>query len=223
MKEIVQKQKDFFRTGETKDVLFRIRQLRKLGEAITAHESNLLAALKADLNKPEQEAYATEIGVLLAEIDHNISRVRAWSRPERVPTALFFMPGKSRIYKEPFGTTLVIAPWNFPIKNLFGPVLGAMSAGNTCVMKPSELSPHTSAAMKEMVDEYFDPEYMVIVEGGIPETTELLKERFDYILYTGGTEVGKIIYQAAAKHLTPVTLELGGKRYRYYRKANCLG
>ncbi|MBL4576926.1 MAG: aldehyde dehydrogenase [Flavobacteriales bacterium] len=211
MKKIVQKQRDYFRTGETKDVLFRIRALRTLKKAITAHESNLVAALKADLNKPELEAFATEIGVLIAEIDYNISRVRAWSRPERAPTALFFMPGKSRIYKEPFGTTLVIAPWNFPIKNLFGPVLGAMSAGNTCVMKPSELSPHTSAAMKEMIDEYFDPEYLVIVEGGVPETTELLKERFDYMLYTGGTEVGRIIYQAAARHLTPVTLELGGK------------
>jgi len=211
MKEIVQKQRAYFNTGATKEVNFRIRALKKLKEALQVHESNLLKALHDDLAKSEQEGYATEIGVTIAEIEYYLSHIRAWARPERVPTPLFFMPGKSRVHKEPFGTVLIIAPWNFPIKNLLGPALGAIAAGNTCVLKPSELSPHTSAALKVLFDETFDPEYIKVVEGGVPETTELLKERFDYIFYTGGAAVGKIIYQAAAKHLTPVTLELGGK------------
>ena len=211
MKEIVQKQRDYFNTGATKEVNFRIRALKKLKEALQVHESNLLKALHDDLGKSEQEGYATEIGVTIAEIEYYLSHIRAWARPERVPTPLFFMPGKSRVHKEPFGTVLIIAPWNFPIKNLLGPALGAIAAGNTCVLKPSELSPHTSAALKVLFDETFDTEYITVVEGGVPETTELLEERFDYIFYTGGSSVGKIIYQAAAKHLTPVTLELGGK------------
>ncbi|MBL4754097.1 MAG: aldehyde dehydrogenase [Flavobacteriales bacterium] len=211
MKEIVQKQRDFFNTGATKEVNFRIRALRTLREALVQYEPKLLASLKADLHKPELEAYSIEIGVIIAELDYNISRIRAWAKPERVKTALFFMPGKSRIYKEPYGTALIIGPFNVPVKNIFGPVLGAISAGNTCVIKPSEQSSHTSAVLKEMISEFFDPEFMTVVEGGVPETTALLEQRFDYIFYTGGAQVGKIIYQAAAKNLTPVTLEMGGK------------
>ncbi|HIA06412.1 MAG TPA: aldehyde dehydrogenase family protein, partial [Flavobacteriales bacterium] len=152
MKEIVQKQRDYFNTGATKEVNFRIRALKKLKEALQVHESNLLKALHDDLGKSEQEGYATEIGVTIAEIEYYLSHIRAWARPERVPTPLFFMPGKSRVHKEPFGTVLIIAPWNFPIKNLLGPALGAIAAGNTCVLKPSELSPHTSAALKVLFD-----------------------------------------------------------------------
>lgn len=208
---IVQKQRDYFWTHATKSAGFRKRQLTKLKEAFRKHEKALLDALWADLHKPEQEAFTTEIEVTVAEIDHYIRHLDDWMEPERVATPLFFQPGSSMIMPEPFGVTLVIAPWNYPVKNLFGPLLGAIAAGNTAVVKPSEISPNCSKAIADLIKDTFAPEYIVSIEGGVPETTELLKERFDYLLFTGGTEIGRIVYQAAAKHLTPVTLELGGK------------
>jgi len=208
---VVQAQRDFFNSGATRDVKFRIEALKKLKNMLEINEDKILKALNADLRKPALEVYATEMGVLISEIAYNLSHIRSWVRPQRVPTALFFMPGKSRIYNEPYGVTLTIGPWNFPIKNLFGPALGAMTAGNTCVLKPSEGAPHTSKVIAEMVSDHFDGNYIKVVEGGVPETTELLKERFNYVFFTGGTEIGRIVYQAAAKNLTPVTLELGGK------------
>ncbi len=211
MARVVQKQRDFFNTHATKPLEFRIKQLKRLKEAMTAYEPKLIEALNKDLRKSEMEAWSTEIGVTVAEIDHYIKNLGRWMKPERKATPLFFQPGTSRLYREPFGVSLVIAPWNFPVKNLLGPVLGAMSAGNTVIMKPSEISPATSGVIKQMIDEYFAPEYMVVIEGGVPETTELLQQRFDFVFFTGGTEIGRIVYQAAAKHLTPCTLELGGK------------
>jgi len=210
-KELIERQREFFDSGQTRPLSFSIEQLKKLKNAILKHEKNLERALKADLNKSEMEAHATEIGITVAEIEHNLRHIKDWVKPQKVSTPLFFLPGKSRIHYEPFGVALIIAPWNYPIKNLFGPALGAVTAGNCTILKPSELSPHTSAAINEMISEAFDPAFMTVVEGGVPETTELLKERFDYIFFTGGTEIGRIVYQAAAKHLTPVTLELGGK------------
>ena len=211
MKTIVNKQREFFNTGVTKSEDFRREQLTKLKNAILKYEKDLLAALKSDLNKSEMEAFATEIGISVADIDYNLKRLRKWMKPERVSTPLFFMPGSSWLYKEPYGVSLIIGPWNYPFKNTFGPLIGAMSAGNTMIVKPSELSPATSGVINKLLSETFDPRYVKVIEGGAAETTELLKERFDYILFTGGTEIGRIIYQAAAKHLTPVTLELGGK------------
>ncbi len=211
MKTIVSKQREFFNTGVTKSESFRREQLTKLKAAILKYQKELLAALKTDLNKPEMEAYATEIGVTIADIDYNLKRLKKWMKPERVSTPLFFMPGSSWLYKEPYGVSLIIGPWNYPFKNTFGPLIGAMSAGNTIIIKPSELSPATSGVINKLISETYDPRYLKVVEGGAAETTDLLKERFDYILFTGGTEIGRIIYQAAAKHLTPVTLELGGK------------
>lgn len=210
-REIVLKQRQFFNSGATKDIDFRIKQLGILKKAFLKHEQNLFAALKADLNKSEMEAYATEIGVTVTEIDFNLDNIREWAESQPVATPLFFMPTQSYIRYEPYGVALVISPWNYPVKNLFGPVLGAITAGNCCVLKPSELAPNTSAAVRNMVSEFFPPEYLCVIEGGAAETSELLKEKFDYILFTGGTEIGRIIYQAAAKQLTPVTLELGGK------------
>lgn len=209
--EIVEKQQHYFNSGETKDIKFRIAQLKKLKKAFLAHEKKLYSALKSDLNKSEMESFATEIGITISEINHNIRNIRSWAASQTVPTPLFFHPAKSYIRYEPYGVALIIAPWNYPVKNLFGPVIGAMTAGNCCVLKPSELSPATSAAIKNMVSEFFDVKYMSVIEGGVSETTELLKEKFDYIFFTGGTETGRIIYQAAARQLTPVTLELGGK------------
>lgn len=211
MAAIVKKQRDFFNTHATKPLEFRVKQLKRLKDAMLAYEGKLIESLNKDLRKSEMEAWSTEIGVTVAEIDHYVKNLGRWMKPERKKTPLFFQPGSSRLYREPFGVSLVIAPWNFPVKNLIGPVLGAMSAGNTVIMKPSEISPYTSAVIKQMIDEYFSPEYMVVVEGGVPETTELLNQRFDYVFFTGGTEIGRIVYQAAAKHLTPCTLELGGK------------
>lgn len=208
---IVKKQKDYFWTHATKPIEFRKEQLRKLKAAFAKHENALLDALKKDLNKPKQEAFTTEIGVTVAEIDHYLRHLEDWMEPERVPTPLFFQPGSSMIMPEPFGVALIIAPWNYPVKNLFGPLLGAIAAGNTVVVKPSEISPTCSKVISDMIKDTFSPEYVVSIEGGVAETSELLKERFDYLLFTGGTEIGRIVYQAAAKHLTPVTLELGGK------------
>ncbi|PCJ87831.1 MAG: aldehyde dehydrogenase family protein [Flavobacteriales bacterium] len=209
--EIVRKQRDFFNSGASKSAEFRIKQLKNLKEAFHKHHENLEKALYEDLRKSKTEAFATEIGIMIAEIEHNMKNIRKWMQPKKVKTPLFFMPGKSRIHYEPFGVSLIISPWNYPVKNLFGPVLGAMTAGNCSVLKPSEVSPYTSAVAKKMVDEFFDPEFMTVVEGGVPETSELLKLKWDYIFFTGGTEIGRIIYQAAAKQLAPCTLELGGK------------
>jgi aldehyde dehydrogenase (NAD+) len=208
---LLNKQREFFKTGKTKDIEFRINQLKILKKAVLKHQDSIEKALKSDLNKHKFEAFATEIGITLSEIEHCIDNVSYWASPKQVDTPLFFIPAQSYIIPEPYGIALIIAPWNYPFKNLFGPVLGAISAGNCMILKPSELAPNTSHAMTAMVREFFNEEYMAVVEGGVPETTELLKEKFDYILFTGGTEVGRVIYQAAAKHLTPVTLELGGK------------
>lgn len=211
MKDIVAAQRKFFNTGRTKDLSFRIKQLRRLKTALYRYRNELANSLKEDLNKSETESYATEIGITISEIEYNLKYIRSWVKPEKVHTPLFFLPGKSHIHSEPYGVTLIISPWNYPIKNLLGPLLGAIAAGNCAVLKPSELAPATSKVINDMISSEFDPEYLKVIEGGIPETTELLKQRFDYILFTGGTEVGRIVYQAAAKHLTPVTLELGGK------------
>lgn len=209
--EIIQTHRQFFNSGATKNIDFRISQLKILKEAFLKHEKNLYAALKADLNKSEMESFTTEVGITITEIEHNLNNIKEWTESQNVSTPLFFLPAKSYIRYEPYGVSLVISPWNYPVKNLFGPVLGAMTAGNCCVLKPSELAPNTSSAIKKMISEFFEEKYMCVVEGGVPETTELLKEKFDYIFFTGGTEIGRVIYQAAAKQLTPVTLELGGK------------
>lgn len=211
IKKLVAKQRKFFNTGVTKTYAFRLEQLKRLKAAKEKHEKAIIDALYKDLRKSPLEAYATEHTITMADVDFAIKNLKSWMEPQRVPTPLFFMPGKSRIHSEPYGVTLTIAPWNYPFKNLIGPVIGAIAAGNTMILKPSELAPATSQAIADMVAEFFAPEYMAVVQGGAQETQELLQERFDFIMFTGGTEIGRIIYQAAAKHLTPVALELGGK------------
>lgn len=210
-KAIVDAQRKYFNTGATKSYEFRLKQLKQLKAALEKHEKAIVDALYADLRKSALEAYATEHTITMADIDLAIKNLSSWMKPERVPTPLFFMPGKSRIYSEPYGVTLTIAPWNYPFKNLIGPVIGALTAGNTMILKPSELAPATSKAIYNMVSEFFEPQYMTVVEGGVKETQELLEQKYDFIMFTGGTEIGRIIYQAAAKNLTPVALELGGK------------
>ncbi|MCH2046360.1 MAG: aldehyde dehydrogenase [Saprospiraceae bacterium] len=211
IKDLIKAQRNYFSTGVTKDIAFRKQQMNKLKKLIEENEDRIVEALHKDLRKHEFEAYATEVGFVLVDLKKAISNVGKWAKPRKVGTPLFQFKAKSYVKPDPYGVTLVIAPWNYPFQLLFAPVVGAMSAGNTVVLKPSELAPHTSKLAAELINNNFDPEYMVVVEGGIPESQALLAERFDYIFFTGGTAVGKIVYQAAAKHLTPVTLELGGK------------
>lgn len=209
--DIVKKQKSFFKSRKTIDINFRIEQIKKLNHLVQKHENDIYEALKRDLNKPYYESMMVETGPFYSEIKHTLKHIREWAAPEIVPTSLFNIPGSSKIMREPYGNVLIIAPWNYPFQLTFSPLIGAMAAGNCVILKPSEHAPHTSEVMNRIINQHFDAEYIHVIEGGVKETQELLNERWDYIFYTGGPEVGRIIYQAAAKHLTPVTLELGGK------------
>ncbi|MDN3363540.1 aldehyde dehydrogenase [Priestia megaterium] len=209
--ELTKKQLSFFNSGKTKDVAFRIETLKKLRELVVRHEEDILKAVKADLNKPEMEAKRAEVGLVLSEIDFAVENLAEWAAPKEVETPSTHAGAKSYIYQDPYGLALVIAPWNYPFQLAVSPVVGAIAAGNCVVLKPSELTPHTSTLLAKMFNENFPEEYMTVVEGEVETSTALLKENFDYIFFTGSTMVGKIVAEAAAKHLTPVTLELGGK------------
>lgn len=208
---LLTQQRQFFNTGKSKDVEFRIQQLKKLRQLIFDNEQHIMDALKKDLNKSTMEAYGTEIGFLIADIDHTLKDIRSLSKPRKVKTPLFHQLGSSWIQAEPYGVTYIIAPWNYPFQLAVAPMIGAMAAGNTAVIKPSEMAVHTSALLEKIINSNYDPAYLKVVTGGVNESKALLEQRFDYIFFTGGTEIGRYIYQAAAKHLTPVTLELGGK------------
>jgi aldehyde dehydrogenase (NAD+) len=203
------------RTGVADGVLAdqaqRVTQLRQLRRLLVEQEERLLTALATDLGKPPVEAYAMEIGFTIAEIDHAIVNLPTWMAPERVKVPLTFKPGSARIVSQPVGVVLVIAPWNYPVQLTLTPLVAALAAGDAAVLKPSELAPATSAALADLVPAYLDGRAVAVVEGGVIETQALLAERFDHILYTGGAAVGRIVLHAAAEHLTPVTLELGGK------------
>ncbi|MFV5315160.1 aldehyde dehydrogenase [Priestia megaterium] len=209
--ELTKKQLSFFNSGKTKDVAFRIETLKKLRELVLGHEEDILKAVKADLNKPEMEAKRAEVGLVLSEIDFALENLAEWAAPKEVETPSTHAGAKSYIYQDPYGLALVIAPWNYPFQLAVSPVVGAIAAGNCVVLKPSELTPHTSSLLAKMFNENFPEEYLTVVEGEVETSTALLKENFDYIFFTGSTMVGKIVAEAAAKHLTPVTLELGGK------------
>ncbi|MBE5098824.1 aldehyde dehydrogenase [Priestia aryabhattai] len=209
--ELTKKQLSFFNSGKTKDVAFRIETLKKLRELVVRYEEDILKAVKADLNKPEMEAKRAEVGLVLSEIDFALENLAEWAAPKEVETPSTHSGAKSYIYQDPYGLALVIAPWNYPFQLAVSPVVGAIAAGNCVVLKPSELTPHTSNLLAKMFNENFPEEYLTVVEGEVETSTALLKENFDYIFFTGSTMVGKIVAEAAAKHLTPVTLELGGK------------
>jgi acyl-CoA reductase-like NAD-dependent aldehyde dehydrogenase len=208
---IADAQRDFFRRGLTRELGLRRRQLRALRSAIVRREGDILPALKRDLGRPQAEGYTSEIAIVLHEIDFALKNLAAWAKPRKVRTPLMLFPGSSWIYPEPYGSALVIAPWNYPFQLAVSPLIGALAAGNCAVVKPSEAAPHISRLIAEMIGNAFDPSYLASVEGGVEETKALLEQRFDYIFFTGGTCVGKIVMAAAARHLTPVTLELGGK------------
>lgn len=209
--KLTEAQKQFFETGRTRDLAFRICQLQLLADAMRKNETVLEEALKKDLGKSAFESYATEIGFVLADIRYTIQNLQKWSAPKRVRTPLYLFPGKSKIQKEPYGSVLILGPYNYPVQLLAEPLVGAIVAGNCAVLKPSELTPHVSEAMYQIVHSTFKEEYIACVEGGVEVNQELLSQKFDYIFFTGSERVGRIVMKAAAENLTPVTLELGGK------------
>ncbi|MEU0744405.1 aldehyde dehydrogenase family protein [Streptomyces sp. NPDC006134] len=201
-----------FRSGRTRPVEWRTAQLRRLRELLTGNGPELAAALHADLGKSAAEAHRTEIDFVVREIDHTLDHLTGWLRPEPAPVpAHLGDDARAWTQYDPLGVVLVIAPWNYPAQLLLAPMVGALASGNAVVAKPSELAPATSAALARLLPAHLDTDAVAVVEGGVPETTALLAERFDHIFYTGNGTVGRIVMRAAAEHLTPVTLELGGK------------
>jgi len=200
-----------FDSGRTRDLAWRQAQLDGMRRMLIEQEQTLLDALRSDLRKHPVESWMTEIGSVLGEIRHARKNLRRWAAPRRVHTALMAMPGRSRILPEPLGVVLNISAWNYPLQEGLVPMVGALAAGNCVLLKPSELGPASARALGELLPRYLDPDCVGVYQGGPDETGALLKERFDHILYTGGGHVGRIVARAAAEHLTPVTLELGGK------------
>ena len=209
--EIIRNQNDFFNSNKTKEIGFRIEQLRKLKKLIRNNESLLYEAIYSDFKKSEFETYSTELIFVYNEIEEAIRNLPEWSKRRRVKTNLLNLPARSYILPEPLGVCLVIGAWNYPYQLTLLPLVAAIASGNTVVLKPSEVTPATSSVLARLINENFPSELMKVIEGGIPETTLLLEQKFDKIFFTGSSRIGKIVYQAAAKNLTPVTLELGGK------------
>ncbi|MGK7911660.1 MAG: aldehyde dehydrogenase [Synechococcus sp.] len=207
--DVVARQRTFFATGQTQPLEFRLQQLQRLKQAIIDRQDDILAAAKADLGRPAFEAYF-EIATL-AEVNTALKQLRRWMKPETVKVGIDQFPGTAWRQPEPLGIVLIIGPWNYPFQLMMSPLVGAIAAGNCAVLKPSEHAPHTSKVVADIVVAAFDPDYVAVFEGEVDTSQQLLNEKFDHIFFTGGTEVGRIIMQAAAKTLTPVTLELGGK------------
>ncbi|MGH9061918.1 MAG: aldehyde dehydrogenase family protein, partial [Acidimicrobiales bacterium] len=208
---VVERLRAGFDAGVTRPLEWRRRQLVQMRRMLVEGESELLAALAADLSKPAVEGRLTDVTFVTGEIDVALRGLEEWCRPERVPVPLVQRPARASVVREPLGVALVIAPWNYPVNLLLSPMVAAIAAGNAVVGKPSELAPATSSALARLSARYLDQAAVAVVEGGAPETTELLSERFDHIFYTGGSRVARVVMEAAARHLTPVTLELGGK------------
>lgn len=210
---IFNKQKEFFNLGKTKDINFRIEALKKLKKVIKENEDKILEALKRDLGKSNFESYATEIGLVYDEINTHIKNIKRWSKIEKIKSPIVHYPSKSYIYKEPYGVTLIIGPFNYPFQLVMAPLVGAISAGNTAIIKPSENTKNTALLLEEIINENFNKEYLRVVSPleGKEAVSFLLELPFDYIFFTGSIRVGKIVMEKAAKNLVPVTLELGGK------------
>ncbi|MCR9263060.1 MAG: aldehyde dehydrogenase [Flavobacteriaceae bacterium] len=208
---LIQQQNQFFASQQTKEVHFRKQYLKRLMQEIKDCEDAICDALYADFKKPKFEALATETQLVLAELKYAIQKCATWSRPTPVETSWTNFPSKDWIQPEPYGKVLIISPWNYPFMLALAPAVGAIAAGNTVVLKPSELSPNTSKIIADIIGKVFPPEYVAVVEGGVGVSQELLSKKWEYIFFTGSTRVGQIVYKSAAEHLTPVTLELGGK------------
>jgi len=211
IQQLRQQQKDFFNTQQTKNVSFRKEALKRLQKEIIKRETAICDALYADFKKPVFETLAAETQFVLAELKLALKKIDQWASPEIVAPTLINWPSSDYIYKEPYGSVLIIAPWNYPFQLVFAPLIGAIAAGNTVVAKPSERTPNTATIISEIIKAVFDPEHVTVVEGDVETSQQLLAEKWDYIFFTGSTMVGKIVYESAAKQLTPVTLELGGK------------
>ena len=205
--------RQYFQSGATQSFSFRLLQLKRLKQLVLDNEQALYKALHADLKKTDEDAWATEIGFFLSELNYTIEHLKGWTQPKSVPTNLVNMPSSSFTIQEPLGVVCIIAPWNYPFQLLFTPLIGAIAGGNCAVLKPSEFAPATAAVMRNIISDLFPENYILYIEGdGAQVLPPLLSEnRFDHIFYTGSTMVGKIIYKLAAEHLVPVTLELGGK------------
>lgn len=211
IRDLKVRQKNYFYSGETKPLAFRHKQLEALRDGIRKREKDILDALRKDLNKGEHEAYMTEIGFIYSEIKDTLKNLDYWASPVRERTPLTHFGGKSMVYKQPYGVVLIMAPWNYPFQLAIAPLIGAIASGNTAIVKPSELTPNTSGAIRELIASVFPEQYVACVEGDVEVAKTLLDEKMDYIFFTGSTAVGKKVMEAASRHLTPVTLELGGK------------
>lgn len=209
--EAIKQQEKYFNSRVTISLENRIKTLKKLKDIILKREDAICEALYKDFKKPKFESMATETQFALAELNYIIKNLKLWARPQRVSSSLSNFPSKDYIRYEPYGQVLVISPWNYPFMLAISPLVGAVAAGNTVVLKPSELSPATSSILADLIGEVFDDNHIKVIEGGVEVSQELLNLKWDYIFFTGSTRVGRVVYQSAAKHLTPVTLELGGK------------
>lgn len=208
---LLERQRVYFKSGRTREVSFRLAALQKLKQAIAAHEQELCAALASDLGKPELEAVISETAIVIREIEFICRRLQRWAAPQRVRTSLLNFPASGSVTCEPLGVALIIGPWNYPAQLIFSPLVAALAAGNCAVLKPSELAAHTSALLKQIIAGTFEPDHVCVAEGGPEIAMALLAKPFDLIFFTGSARVGQLVMQAAARHLTPVILELGGK------------
>lgn len=209
--QAVNNQKTFFSSNATKDIDFRIQQLKKLRDSLIKYQPQILEALWKDLHKSSQEAYLTEMSIVFNELDYHIRNLKKWAKPQRVATPLFMLPSSSQIITEPLGVSLIVAPWNYPFQLLINPLIGSISSGCCTILKPSPESANLSAVVADMIAKTFDSSYITTIEGGREVNTILFNQRFDFIFFTGSPMLGKVVMQAAAQHLTPVILELGGK------------
>jgi len=211
MKELIDRQRELFNTGETFSYEYRKQALEKLKESVKKHEPEIADALKKDLGKSATESYLSEIGMLLEDISYTLKHLKGWMKSKRQSTPMTISPASSKVVNCPYGVVLVIAPWNYPILLSLQPLVGALAAGNCCVLKPSELAPASAEVIEKIVKDVLPENYAAVINGGVEVSKALLDEQFDNIFYTGNTNVGRIVMEKAARYLTPVTLELGGK------------
>ncbi|MBR5216463.1 MAG: aldehyde dehydrogenase family protein [Bacteroidales bacterium] len=209
--QIVLRQREYFLTNETRSIDFRLKQLKKLKQAVEKYSDDIYEALWKDLHKCKEEAFLTELSIVINEINDHIKHLKKWAKPKKVKTPLYLMPSKSYVMYEPFGLALIIAPWNYPFHLMFAPLVGAISSGCCAVLKPSPYSQYTSEVMQMIIDDTFDKEYITMIQGHRDVNQALLAQKFDFIFYTGSPDMGRVVMEAASKNLTPVVLELGGK------------
>ncbi|MEG9326564.1 aldehyde dehydrogenase [Salinimicrobium catena] len=209
--EIIQRQKAFFNSGGTRDINVRIKKLKALEDKIQKREKDISKALYNDFQKPEFETVVTETSFILSELRYIIKNLEKWAKPKKVKSSLLNFPSKDFILSEPYGSCLILAPWNYPFQLKVSPAIGAIAAGNTVVLKPSEYAPYSSEIVAEIFEEIFEPEWVQVIEGDASVSEKLLEEKWDYVFFTGSVPVGRKVNQAIAPHLTPATLELGGK------------